>query len=126
MSHLLLKTFVIAVIIACHSFEIQGQKSNSNNGVPIKLTRIPDRSTSGRKKMPSIDYIYCWYDGSEIYFDFNVPLGICVLELKDVQSDFEMQYTFDSSELFVLPVEDFQNLSVMITTEAGTIYSGKL
>lgn len=69
MSHLL-KALVIIVMIACHSFEIQGQKSNSNNGIPIKLTRISDRNTSDRKKMPSIDYIYCWYDGSEIYFDF--------------------------------------------------------
>lgn len=125
MSHTLLKTFVIIVMIACHSFEIQGQKSNSNNAVPIKLTRIPDRSTSDRKKMPSIDYIYCWYNGSEIYFDFKVPLGMCMLEVKDVQSDFEVQYTFDSSELFVLPVEDFKNLSVIVTTEIGAIYSGE-
>lgn len=111
--------------MAFSMFEMKPQQNSYRaQGVPIALKRRPNSNSSGRKRMPSNDVIYCWYIDGNIFFDLSESLGQCDIEIVDDQSNLIVENTFDMVDKMTIYVGLMTNISISVTTEVGIIYSG--
>ncbi len=120
------KMMFIFCLVAFSMLEMKPQQSSSppTHGVPIALKRRPDGNSSGRKRIPQKDIVYCWYSDGNIYFDFSELLGRCDIEIINQQTNLVIGATCDSSESTIIYVGNVLNLSIMVTCENGLTYLG--
>lgn len=98
---------------------------NGNVESPIVLT--PVRRDKDRPKMPSRQFITCYYDGENLNLDFAYSEGECEVCVTDVTTNFSHYYYIDSSELLsTIYVGEINSSIITLTTSHGHTYTGEL
>lgn len=96
MIRVFIRTITIIVFVVFSQFEISGQQNYSHQGTTIILKRVSRPDSSSKKRMPSDEFVYCFYKDGEICFDFDVSCGVC--EVKVYNSKMEIFEIFDSEQ----------------------------
>lgn len=123
-----LKKAFIGLTLLC-SFDVSGDNTASSSpsfGKEVIPIKIDDMSRQNRPKVPSKQFIECWYGGGEISFDFTIPEGMCNLNVTDGKSGFVYNYVFDSSEHAEVYVGNLEHADITITTALGHTYIGEI
>ena len=115
---------LIAIMLLHLPLLSQSSNGNSKNAVAI-LLKDPTRNNN-RPKVPSKQFIECWYGDGELSFDFTIPEGMCNLNVTDGKSGFVYNYVFDSSEHAEVYVGNLEHADITITTALGHTYIGEI
>lgn len=124
MTHLL-KTVLVIILLTFSMFEMKSQQSSSQ-GVPIALRQVPKGNSSGRKRMPSKDIVYCWYNSGSIYFDLSESFGVCDVEIVNLYTNMAIATTIAAGNPVGVSVGNAMNLLISVIIEDGIIYYGEM
>lgn len=101
--------------------------SDGDGGDETTLTREKIKDPNGRPQAPSMQCIYCHYDGEELTFSFAFSEGECELMLTESNTGMTSFYTIDSSDLFTsVYVGTIGQTDITLTTARGVTYTGTI
>lgn len=97
---------------------------SSSDGTTILY---PPKNRNDKPKMPSRQFITCYYDGENLNLDFAYSEGECEVCVTDITTNFSRFYYIDSSELLsTIYVGEINSSIITVTTSHGHIYTGEL
>ncbi|MCC8118030.1 MAG: hypothetical protein LIP09_04670 [Bacteroidales bacterium] len=117
----LILLFVLIALSPTLSISLHGEESATGQTVDIS------KSTTARNlkpKAPSRQSIYCYYDGSSLYFSFTYSEGDCDLTVSSASGI--QSYTFSSDAPESVFIGAVSGASITILTEAGNTYVGEI
>ncbi len=118
----ILLTIFFLCIMAWESALADGQGNNSGE---IEIVLNGTTTNKGMKpRAPSRQSIYCYYDGSSLYFSFAYSEGDCDLTVSSASGI--QFYTFSSDAPESVFIGAVSGASITILTEAGNTYVGEI
>lgn len=117
---------LIALLIAClGALPMMADGGSTGTNVPRDIPIIHNpNNKNNRPKAPSLQSIYCWYDGETLYIDFALSEGWCQLTVIDEDDASVVFSSFDSSSSAEVYIGEHANASISISTESGNEYVG--
>lgn len=128
-----MKRFVILILAMAISATLFSEYVVADN-IPVTteneecvIVLDTPKQPGNRPKMPSRQFITCYYDGESLNLDFAYSEGECEVCVTDITTNFSRFYYIDSSELLsTIYVGEINSSIITVTTSHGHIYTGEL
>ncbi|MCC8119834.1 MAG: hypothetical protein LIP09_13960 [Bacteroidales bacterium] len=119
-----LLTFGLILSVAISPEFIALADSEQSGGPQMIAVGQTTSNRDSRPKAPSRQSIYCYYDGSSLYFSFAYSEGDCDLTVSSASGI--QFYTFSSDAPESVFIGAVSGASITILTEAGNTYVGEI